>query len=62
MTPLRRRFVGEYLRDLNATQAAIRAGYAQGSARGSAWRVLRSEAVRAAVDAALARREARGMS
>ena len=27
MTPRQRRFVDEYLLDLNATQAAIRAGY-----------------------------------
>ena len=28
-----KRFVGEYLIDLNATQAAIRAGYSQNTAR-----------------------------
>jgi phage terminase small subunit len=32
MTPKQERFVEEYICDLNATQAAIRAGYAAGSA------------------------------
>ena len=57
MTPLRRRFVAEYLRAGNATRAAIRAGYARGSARNSAARVLCSEEVRAAIEAAAARRD-----
>jgi len=33
LTPKQRRFVAEYLIDSNATQAAIRAGYARASAR-----------------------------
>ena len=33
MTPKQRRFVDEYLIDLNATQAAIRAGYSEKTAR-----------------------------
>ena len=33
MTPKQKRFVQEYLVDLNATQAAIRAGYREQSAR-----------------------------
>ena len=32
LTPKQRRFVDEYLVDLNATQAAIRAGYSKGNA------------------------------
>lgn len=32
LTPKQRRFVEEYLVDLNATQAAIRAGYSEGTA------------------------------
>lgn len=36
MTPKERRFVEEYLIDLNATAAAIRAGYAPSTARGAA--------------------------
>ena len=33
LTPKQQRFVEEYLVDLNATQAAIRAGYSRNSAR-----------------------------
>jgi phage terminase small subunit len=33
MTPKQQRFVDEYLIDLNATQAAIRAGYSENTAR-----------------------------
>ncbi len=33
MTPKQQRFVDEYLIDLNATQAAIRAGYSKKTAR-----------------------------
>ncbi len=33
LTPKQQRFVDEYLVDLNATQAAIRAGYSKNSAR-----------------------------
>ena len=33
LTPKQNRFVEEYLIDLNATQAAIRAGYSKNSAR-----------------------------
>ena len=33
LTPKQQRFVEEYLIDLNATQAAIRAGYSRNSAR-----------------------------
>lgn len=33
MTPKQQRFVSEYLLDLNATQAAIRAGYSEKTAR-----------------------------
>ena len=33
LTPKQERFVDEYLLDLNATQAAIRAGYSKRSAR-----------------------------
>ena len=33
LTPKQQRFVEEYLRDLNATQAAIRAGYSEKTAK-----------------------------
>jgi len=45
----RSRFVEEYLRDQNGTQAAIRAGYAPGSAYSAASRLLRNDQVRVAV-------------
>jgi phage terminase small subunit len=38
LTPKERLFVAEYLKDLNATQAAIRAGYS--NARAGGWRLL----------------------
>ena len=40
MTPKQQRFVEEYLIDLNATQAAIRAGYAEKTARSQGQRLL----------------------
>lgn len=40
MTPKQERFVQEYLIDLNATQAAIRAGYAESGARQEGARLL----------------------
>lgn len=49
----RRKLVREYLRDLNGTQAAIRAGYAAASAASQASEILRSPKVAAAVDAGL---------
>ena len=59
LTLRRQRFVDEYLLDGNATQAAIRAGYARASARVEGSRLLTSAAVQAAVargNAARARR------
>ncbi len=48
--PLRRqRFVAEYLKDMNATQAAIRAGFKPKTAYSQGQRLLRFPAVRAAV-------------
>jgi len=40
MTPKQERFVGEYLKDLNATQAAIRAGYSKKTAEVQGPRLL----------------------
>lgn len=48
-----RRFVDEYLIDLNATQAAIRAGYSEKTARQIGDRLLSNVDIRAAVDAQL---------
>jgi phage terminase small subunit len=49
----RRKLVREYLRDLNGTRAAIRAGYAPASAASQASEILRSPKVAAAIDAGL---------
>ncbi|MEN8196703.1 MAG: terminase small subunit [Pseudomonadota bacterium] len=46
-------FVREYLVDLNATQAAIRAGYARGSASRRGWALRRHPRVAAQINAAL---------
>jgi len=59
LTPLQQRFVDEYLIDLNATQAAIRAGYSEKGAEVQASRLLRIVKVKAAVDAGLAERKER---
>src|SRR4051812_5246742 len=56
LTPKQQRFVAEYLIDLNATQAAIRAGYSEKTAEQGAAQLLRNIKVRTAVDAAIAKR------
>lgn len=53
------KFVAEYLVDLNATQAAIRAGYAPGSAAVTGCKLLRTAKVKSAVAAAMAERQRR---
>lgn len=50
LNPKQRRFVDEYLIDLNATQAAIRAGYSAKTAAQAASRLLTNVDVRAAVN------------
>ena len=52
-------FVREYLVDLNATQAAIRAGYSRRSASRNTHRVLNRPRVKAAIEAAMAERAAK---
>jgi len=52
-------FVSEYLVDLNATQAAIRAGYSRSDARNAGYRNLRQPQVKAAIDKAQAPRLAK---
>jgi phage terminase small subunit len=52
LSPKHERFVQEYLKDANATQAAIRAGYSQKSAHVTASRLLRDAKVCAALQAA----------
>lgn len=49
MTPKQARFVDEYLIDLNATQAAIRAGYSAKTAYSQGERLLSNVEVRAAL-------------
>ena len=55
MTPKQKRFVEEYLVDLNAAAAARRAGYA----KGSAWRLMRHREVAAAIEEAQEQRAQR---
>lgn len=58
MTPKQERFVAEYLVDLNATQAAIRAGYSEKTAGAIGDENLKKPVIAAAVAAAkLARSE-----
>ena len=56
LSPKRQRFVDEYLKDLNATQAAIRAGYSEKSAQTQSSALLLNPMVKKAVDEALAKR------
>lgn len=56
LTPKQRLFVAEYLVDLNATQAAIRAGYAEKSARITASKMLTKANIQAAISEAFDKR------
>ena len=59
MTPKQERFIAEYLVDLNATQAAIRAGYSEKTAYSIGQENLKKPAVAEAVVAAQAKRSER---
>jgi len=59
LTPKQRRFVEEYLIDLNATQAAIRAGYSEKTANEQGARLLANVSVSSAVSAGQAARSKR---
>ena len=59
MTKKQKRFVEEYLIDLNATQAAIRAGYSPDSAADIGSENLRKPDIRARIDKAMADRSKR---
>ena len=59
LTAKQAQFVSEYLIDLNATQAAIRAGYSKASAKNSGYQNLHTEAVKEAISAAQAARAKR---
>ena len=59
MTPKQQAFVNEYLIDLNATQAAIRAGYSERGAEVQGHRLLSNANVAHAIAEAQAKREQR---
>lgn len=52
-----RRFIDEYLIDLNATQAAIRAGYSEKSARSQGQRLLTNDDIKAVLGDRLGEKE-----
>ena len=59
LTPKQQRFVEEYLVDLNATQAAIRAGYSAKTARAQGQRMLTKVDIEEAIQAAQQERSVR---
>jgi len=59
LTPKQKRFVDEYLIDLNATQAAIRAKYSKKTAQEQGARLLSNVMVQAAVQRRMKDRESR---
>lgn len=59
LTPKQQRFVAEYLVDLNATRAAITAGYSAKTAESQASRLLRNVKVAEAVEAGKTRQLAK---
>jgi phage terminase small subunit len=59
LTAKQRRFVDEYLKDLNATQAAIRTGYSQKTARQMGAENLSKPVIQAAIAESMADRSSR---
>ncbi len=59
MSPKQALFVEEYLIDLNATQAATRAGYSAKTANEQGARLLANVSVRSAIEAAMKKRSER---
>jgi phage terminase small subunit len=57
MTPKQQRFCDEYLIDLNATQAAIRAGYSKKTAYSIGIENLRKPEIKSYIDARMAEKE-----
>lgn len=57
MTPKQRRFCDEYLLDLNATQAAIRAGYSRKTAKDTGYENLKKPDLKSYIDARMAEKE-----
>ena len=61
MTKKQKRFVEEYLIDLNATQAAIRAGYSPATAKEIGCENLTKPNISEAIAKAMAEREGQGL-
>lgn len=59
LTPKQRRFIDEYLVDVNATQAAVRAGYPRKSARQTGAENLSKPVIRAEIARRMAERSAK---
>lgn len=59
LNDMQKRFVEEYLIDLNATQAAMRAGYSQKTSYAQGCALLRHPEIQAALDAAMEARSER---
>ena len=59
LTEKQKRFVAEYLVDLNATQAAIRAGYSEKTAEQMGYQLLQKTSVQKAVQIAMKDRQQR---
>lgn len=59
LAPMRAKFVQEYLIDLDANAAAIRAGYSEKTAYSQGSRLLKDKLVKAAIEEAMAKREER---
>lgn len=59
LTPRQQRFVDEYLVDLNATQAAIRAGYSPGTAGAIGFALLQKPEIEAGIAAARLKQQER---
>lgn len=59
LTEKQKRFIAEYLVDLNATQAAIRAGYSEKTAYSAGQRMLKKVEIHAAIQEAMQERQER---
>lgn len=59
LTPRQQRFIEEYLVDLNATQAAIRAGYSENTAQAIGYENLRKPQIQQALGTAIRDRSQR---
>lgn len=62
MTERQKRFCDEYLIDLNATQAAIRAGYSEKTAYTIGQKLTKKDEIKSYIDAALARLQAENVA